>query len=67
MELKFFYMIFLVVETNLVFFICNNFMNVKHGFENFKCAKNFYCILVIKFEHFNHDIFLVMHNHLIIS
>jgi hypothetical protein len=66
MELNFFYMVFFLMEINLVFFVCNDFMDAKHGFHHFKCVKKNYCIFRIRFEHFMHDIFSVMHNNLII-
>jgi len=62
----FLYDFFFLWKLTKCFFVCNDFVNAKHGFHHFKCAKKIYCIFRIRFEHFMHDIFLIMHNHLII-
>lgn len=55
------------MKVNQNFIVCNHFVNVKDNTYHLKCDLVLICLLMcfkIKFEHFIHDVFLVMHNHL---
>lgn len=51
------------MKVNQMFIVCNDFVSAKHNIYHLKCDLVLICFR-IKFEHFVHDVFLVMHNHL---
>jgi hypothetical protein len=60
-----FLFIFFFMETNKMFIVSNNFVNVKHMYEMWFGIDICWYVSKTKFNHFMHDVYLITHNHLI--